>query len=256
MPSRRELKQEAKSLLKGNWGKAIGLNILQIIPYILILFVLAGVVTLVLALIANPPSESGINNFLGESSVNRSFQYNNSGYFSNIFSGLISTLLIVGVNYTILDWLRTKNAEFSIVRGIFAVFTKRDFLAVIVLWIIQTLFVFFWSLLLIIPGIIKGYSYSQTYYIYKDIADAGGNEDLNYLDYVSKSRELMKGHKFELFVLQLSFIGWDLLSILTLGLGQIWIIPYKNVTYMAYYRALASQNAPTTNDDDPAYFEA
>ena len=102
-----------------------------------------------------------------------------------------------------------------------------------------TIFEFFWTLLFIIPGIIKSYSYSQTYFIYKDCLASGRNEDMNYLDYVTESRKLMKGHKFELFVLQLSFLGWAILSVLTLGIGFIWLIPYINGVMAEFYNDLA-----------------
>lgn len=255
MQTRAELKQEAKNLLKGHWGKAIGLNILQILPLLLGLFVVVGIVAAIFVTISQSPNGSFINDFARETGSNG----DRTDFFSNIFSSLIQTLLTVGVNYTLLDWLRTKKSDFSVVRGIFSVFTKRDFLAVVVLWIVQTLFEFFWYLVFIIPGIVKTYAYSQTYYIYKDIADNGGGDDLNYLDYVTKSRQLMKGHKFEYFVLQLSFLGWDILAILTLGIGEIWLIPYKNTTYMAYYRSLAGdqfRKEPSTETNTDAYFEA
>lgn len=255
MKSRMELKQEAKGLLKGHWGKAIGLNILQILPIFLVIFIVAAVFVIVFASLSQSPDGS----FADGVATGAANGESRTSFFTNISSSLIETLFMVGVNFTLLDWLRTKNSDFSVVRGIFSVFTKRDFLPVVVLWIIQGLFEFFWTLLFIIPGIIKSYAYSQTYYIYKDIADDGGDEDLNYLDYVTKSRQLMRGHKFEFFVLQLSFIGWDLLTILTLGIGQIWLIPYKNATYMAYYRSLAGNQfkkdvSPDTDND--AYFEA
>ena len=251
MKNRRELKKEAKGLLRGHWGKAIGLNILQIVPLVLGLLFVGGMVAVI--------SQAAANGYLGNFPHDFNAGIESGGnYFGNIFAALLQTLLMVGVNYTILDWLRTRDSNFSVVRGIFAAFTRRDFLSVVVLWIIQTLFIFFWSLLFVIPGIIKRYSYSQTYYIYKDIADHGGDDDFNYLDYVTKSRQLMSGHKFELFVLQLSFLGWDILALLTLGIGEIWLIPYKNTTYMAYYRALAgSQYDPDSSDTpDDAYFEA
>ncbi|GBG95471.1 hypothetical protein LFYK43_19300 [Ligilactobacillus salitolerans] len=252
MQTRKELKREAKALLKGHWGKAIGLNILQILPYILLMIFFIALLVLISVLV-NQPSAS---DWLDQLDPSASFAGSDGRYFTNILTSLVGSLLMVGVNYTILDWLRTKDANFGVVRGIFSVFNKRDFLPVVVLWILQEIFTFLWTLLFFVPGIIKRYSYSQTYYIYKDIADQGGDDDLNYLDYVTKSRQLMNGHKFELFVLQLSFLGWDLLSLVTLGLSQIWVVPYKNATYMAYYRHLAGDRSEVEqpNDEQNAYF--
>lgn len=258
MQTRAELKQEAKNLLKGHWGKAIGLNVLQILPLLFGLLVGVGIITAIILFLVQDPSGSLADDVARGASSGANSNSDGVNFVSNVLTSLIETLLIVGVNFTLLDWLRTKNSDFSIVRGIFGAFTKRDFLPIVVLWIIQTLFEFFWSLLFLIPGIIKTFSYSQTYYIYKDIADKGGDEDLNYLDYVTKSRQLMDGHKFEFFVLKLSFLGWDILAFLTLGIGQIWLVPYKNTTYMAYYRSLAGeqfQSERSSNDDNGAYFE-
>lgn len=91
----------------------------------------------------------------------------------------------------------------------------------------------------IIPGIIKGFSYSQTYLIYKDVNENNEDNNLNYLDYITLSRELMNGHKMDLFVLQLSFIGWFFLGLATFGIGLIWVIPYYQTTMVAFYKDLA-----------------
>lgn len=257
MKTRSELKREAKDLLKGHWGKAIGLNILQILPMLGAIFAVMLLLIVVMALIASDPSEVAADNFASQ--IDQvSGQGGGLRFFDNIFGSILTALLATGVNFTLLDWLRTKNSDFKVVRGIFGVFTKRDFLPVVVLWIIQTVFEALWSILFIIPGIIKSIAYSQTYYIYKDIADNGGDDDLNYLDYVTKSRQMMKGHKAEYFVLQLSFIGWNILAIITLGIGYIWLIPYQNATYTAYYKSLAESQAepvaPEAGQDD-GYFE-
>ncbi|KRN77896.1 hypothetical protein [Ligilactobacillus acidipiscis] len=123
MQTRAELKQEAKNLLKGHWGKAIGLNILQILPLLLGLFVVVGIVAAIFVTISQSPNGSFVNDFARETGSNG----DRTDFFSNIFSSLIQTLLTVGVNYTLLDWLRTKKSDFSVVRGIFSVFTKRGF---------------------------------------------------------------------------------------------------------------------------------
>ena len=91
------------------------------------------------------------------------------------------------------------------------------------------LFVFLWSLLLIIPGIIKAFAYSQAMYI---IAE---NPEMNAMDALKRSEEMMKGHKMELFMLGLSFIGWILLGMLTLGLLYIWLLPYMSATMAIFY---------------------
>lgn len=95
------------------------------------------------------------------------------------------------------------------------------------------LYTFLWALLFIIPGIIKSYSYAMTPFILADHPELTANEA------ITRSRVLMDGHKFELFVLELSFIGWELLSILTLGIGLLWLIPYMSAARAAFYREIA-----------------
>lgn len=97
---------------------------------------------------------------------------------------------------------------------------------------LSAIFTFLWSLLFVIPGIVKALSYSQVYYIMCDHPEYTGREAID------ASREMMRGHKGELFVLQLSFIGWFLLSALTFGLLMFYVMPYYQSTLTEYYRYL------------------
>lgn len=94
---------------------------------------------------------------------------------------------------------------------------------------LTNVYIFLWSLLLIIPGIIKSLSYAMTYYI---IAD---NPNIKALDAIKRSQKMMNGHKWEYFVLELSFIGWVILSLLTCGIGFIWLTPYMETTKANFY---------------------
>lgn len=100
------------------------------------------------------------------------------------------------------------------------------------LYILTAIFTFLWSLLLIIPGIIKMYSYSMGYFILADRPDLSGNQARK------RSMYLMKGHKWQLFCLDLSFIGWYLLSLLTLGILAFWIYPYHMTARAEFYNEL------------------
>ena len=91
------------------------------------------------------------------------------------------------------------------------------------------LFIVLWSLLLIIPGIIKAFSYSMTQFILEENPELSANEAIDH------SRAMMKGHKFDLFWLLLSFIGWGILCIFTFGIGYIWLTPYVNTSVAAFY---------------------
>lgn len=107
------------------------------------------------------------------------------------------------------------------------------------------LFVMLWTFLFIIPGIIAAYSYSQTFYIMLD------HPDMTPLEAIRASKQLMRGHKLELFTLELSFIGWILLSFMTAGLLNIWMDPYRHVTFACYYNGLINWHKP-----EPATAEA
>ncbi len=100
-----------------------------------------------------------------------------------------------------------------------------------VTWLVG-LFTFLWSLLFIIPGIIKTYSYSMAMFILAE------NKGMSALEAIKKSQTMMEGKKMDLFVLELSFLGWMLLGALTFGIAYIWVIPYYYTAYANFYNAL------------------
>ena len=100
---------------------------------------------------------------------------------------------------------------------------------------LRMLYVLLWTLLLIIPGIVKGFSYAMTPFILMDHPEMTASEAIR------ASQKLMEGHKGDLFVLSLSFIGWNLLCVLTLGIASLWVNPYINAAYAAFYRELTAQ---------------
>ena len=106
----------------------------------------------------------------------------------------------------------------------------------IVLNLLIGIFTFLWSLLFIIPGIIAAISYTLVYFIKLD------NENLKTLEVIKESKKLMQGHKWEYFVLNLSFLGWILLGILTVGILYFWLIPYMSVTQANFYNYLKEKN--------------
>ncbi|TLS49434.1 DUF975 family protein [Paenibacillus antri] len=108
------------------------------------------------------------------------------------------------------------------------------FVPTLVLYLLQAIFVFLWMLLLIVPGIIAALRYSMSYFILLE------NPGLSPLDAINRSKEMMQGHKMQLFLLQLSFIGWALLCVLTLGIGLLWLMPYMQTSMAAFYERLKS----------------
>ena len=104
-------------------------------------------------------------------------------------------------------------------------------------YLLVGIYTFLWTLLLIVPGIIKALSYSQTFFILKD------NPELSNNAAIEESMRMMNGHKMELFMLYLSFIGWAILAILTLGIGFLLLVPYVYTTMAHFYEQLkAEQN--------------
>lgn len=101
--------------------------------------------------------------------------------------------------------------------------------------LLMFVFTFLWTLLFIIPGIIKAFAYAMTPYILVDRPELSANQAIDL------SKEMMKGHKFDLFWLSLSFIGWILLSILTLGIGLFWLMPYITASMGAFYEDVKAE---------------
>ena len=112
------------------------------------------------------------------------------------------------------------------------------FFKIILLSIVESVFIALWSLLLVFPGIIASYRYRMAIYLLVDDPGRGVMECLRI------SKEMMKGHKWELFVLDLSFIGWNLLAMLpVIGWAvQIWTMPYINLTYALYFENLSGRD--------------
>lgn len=106
--------------------------------------------------------------------------------------------------------------------------------------VLQYIYIFLWALLLVIPGIIKGFSYAMTPYILKD------NPELSNNAAIEKSMAMMNGHKMELFILELTFIGWILLGIITFGIGLLLVEPYMMTAMAHFYEDLKEEQAAPT----------
>ena len=181
-----QIKQSAKTSLKGNWGLAIGI----IIVYDLLLLVAGSVLPLVGALLLTGPMMFGL--MLAFLTLTRTGKM----YFENLFKGFenFGTTCVAGILYS--------------------------------------LFIELWFLLFFIPGIVKTYSYAMTFYLINDNPNLSANEA------ITESRKMMNGHKAELFLLDLSFIGWYLLSIFTFGILLLYITPYHQAARAKFYENL------------------
>jgi uncharacterized membrane protein len=140
-----------------------------------------------------------------------------------LFTGLVT----FGLCSAFLGLIRTKKMQFE---SLFD-FTK-NFGNVFLAGLLQTLFIWLWSLLFVIPGIVKTYSYAMTQYILIDRPELSGN------DAITESRKMMDGHKMDLFLLDLSFIGWYILSIFTFGILLLYVAPYHEAARAQFYADL------------------
>lgn len=113
-----------------------------------------------------------------------------------------------------------------------------DFLRSIIAFLLVAIYTFLWSLL-IIPAFIKPFSYSMTFYIMND------NKNLTADEAITESRKLMDGNKMRLFLLNLSFIGWILLSIITFGIAMIYVLPYMQTAQAKFYEEIKKEKRPS-----------
>ena len=111
----------------------------------------------------------------------------------------------------------------------------KDYIRIMLTNLLRGIYTLLWMLLLIIPGIIKMYSYSMTNYILLD------DPDLKYNSAIEKSMAMMKGHKMDLFLLDLSMIGWFVLSIITCGIGFLFLAPYNLTAHAHFYEDLKAE---------------
>ncbi|MFW4404238.1 DUF975 family protein [Lactiplantibacillus paraplantarum] len=241
--TRAELKTEVKQLFKGRWKDAI---LLCIIISLLTIFGMMSDYSSRMR--SGDPSSDGetfkqLGTFTG-ADLSLILAVVVGFLLVQLVVALVIQLFRIGTSYAMLDWVRQPEREIHPVSDSTIGFTKRYGWALVGLIIYKAILVFLWSLLLIVPGIIKAYAYTQTFYVYKDMlaTTSAGQPRPRYRDAVTRSRQLMKGHKWQLFVLQLSFLGWALLSVLTAGIGQLWLTPYTYGVFANYYDNLQAIN--------------
>ena len=139
---------------------------------------------------------------------------------------LISGPLAYGLISVYLRIVRNEDEKADVAR-LFDGF-KEKFGESVLTILLEEIFIFLWSLLLIIPGIIKSYAYSASMYLVRE-RNLQGNEA------ITESRRLMNGNKWKLFCLDLSFIGWYLLGMLCLGIGVFWVYPYHQAARTHFF---------------------
>jgi len=241
--SRKSLKTFAKEKLKGRWGVSIGVT--------------------VVACLLGAYGGFGFNGGGGGSGGNNTTQQV-ADIVSDVPFGLIAaifTILSIMLIWLILAFVigpvislgertfymglcRDEPVKFKMLFSKMSVFLKAWCLN-----FMMSLFIGLWTLLLVVPGIIAYYRYYMAKYIMAEDTSVG------VMEAIRRSKEMMKGYKGKLFVLQLSFIGWALLCGLTLGIGYLWLVPYMRSTETAFYLELskisATPSAEAVSSEEP-----
>ncbi|WEG10827.1 DUF975 family protein [Pullulanibacillus sp. KACC 23026] len=204
------IKQQARRSLSNNWGYAV------------LVTIIVGVVNMIPNLIESMLS----GHFIDISAADH------APWFAQLISYLLSIFLIplsIGYNWYNLALLRGKREKWT---SVFEPFDVSIYLKMLGGSLLIAIYSFLWSLLLIVPGIIKSMAYSQTFYILKDHPELTVNQA------ITRSRKLMDGYKWKYFLFMLSFIGWGLLCVVTAGIALLWVAPYYNTACASFYNEL------------------
>lgn len=158
---------------------------------------------------------------------------------------ILGSVIALGYSRFHLDLLdRRKAPELGTLFGFF-----RHWQNAAIAKLLKTLYEFLWTLLFIIPGIIASYSYAMMPYILAEHPEMAPSEA------IARSKEMMEGNRWRLFCLQFSFIGWGFLSVLTLGIGTLWLRPYQEAATAAFYRDVSGTES-VCSAPEPSYYIA
>ncbi|MFE0505842.1 DUF975 family protein [Peribacillus butanolivorans] len=217
-----ELKREALLSLKGKWGVAVSL--------MLLLFLIHVILPIIVEVI-------------GSGGFTQWFAQEETPVWSDIFGTVLSIALIpltIATTWFYLNIVREGNPD---IPEVFAIYKEgKTSFKLIGASFLQAIFLFLWSLLLLIPFFIKSIAYSQTFFLLKD------HPEYTVLEAITESRKRMKGLKWKYFLMHLSFIGWGILCIFTLGIGLLWLAPYAGTTMAAFYNELIVPQDDSDND--------
>lgn len=189
--TRQELKEWSKNKMKGHMWKVLG----------------AVIIT---GLISGLTAEIDLKNKFLNFSISLGFT-------------LIGFIISIGLVEFMVNYINDKNYDYEMLFSKFG-----DWKRILLTYFHMYIRIVLWMLLLIVPGIIKAYSYSMVPYILQN------DKDISPVDALKLSEEIMNGHKMDLFILELSFIGWHLLAIPTLMILEVWIIPYQQTALTKY----------------------
>ncbi len=205
MKTNTELRRQGREALAGRWGT----------------FVAASLVYMIISCFVQVPAQL--------SDFSRSVLMTGAGVNYTLMStSVVVSLLILPLTYGY-DTIFLRNLRSEPV-GVEHMFDGvRDYGRIFITLLWQNVLILLWTLLLIVPGIVKSLAYAQTPYILLD------NPKLSTVEAIHLSREMMFGYKGKLFLLLLSFIGWGILCIFTCGVGFLWLAPYMQSSMAAFY---------------------
>lgn len=207
-----KMKRRSLDALKGNWGKAI------------LLTVLISIITVLIPTAMDIQRSGGVEPWVNEEAP--------GSLFSFVYE-IVLMPFYVGVSWFYISLVRKEKAQ---IRNIFKIYQDgRLTLKLIWTYIVMIFFILLWTLLLIVPGIIKSISYSQTLYILRDHPEYSATEA------ITESRRLMDGYKWKYVLFLLSFIGWFLLTAITFGLAWFFVGPYFSAAQAVFYDELKEQ---------------
>ena len=157
------------------------------------------------------------------------------------YIGFVGNLILTGplaIGISLIFMKLVRNHPEVDLKDLFFSFSER-FSKDLLLGLMIGIYTLLWSLLFIVPGIIKSYSYSMAYFVSLD------HPDWEWKACIEESMRITQGHKGELFVLDLSFIGWYFVGAMCLGIGTLWVAPYHMTAKAGYYEALKATAQPT-----------
>ena len=206
------IRQETRELMRGKWLKGAMIALIYMAVAALITYVTSG-----------NPDESDPSKWL-----------------LSLATQLLASIVIlyplqVGFAMAWLKLARTGNGPE--LKPLFGGFTRRYHKSAMGTLLLQNIYIVLWTLLLIVPGIIKSIEYAMTPFIVADEPELGCNEA------IEKSMAMMRGHRWQLFKMYLGMIGWMILGVFTCYIAWLWIVPYYQMVFAKFYLELKGESA-------------
>lgn len=227
MNTAKDFRQSARESLRGNWKIAVG----------------AGFVA---SLFGATQSFTPDINFEFRTTTNVNSASSLPQGIIDYLPLIIAVIALFAIIMTILQWIvQPGYAKFNLdvadgvpelrAKTLFRYFN--DWRRMACAGFLRDIYTMLWTLLLFIPGIIAQYNYAMTSYILAEHPELSANEA------ISLSKRMMRGNRWRLFCLEFSFIGWAVLTIFTLGIGSLWLIPYVQAAFAHFYREVSASYA-------------